>query len=119
MYLNCVHRILKDAMPELNHDRILEEAAALEELRKGGVLKTVGKVLLWVDLVPICFLYMSLRAGSALIPGWAVVEGIVGLVLLFEGARKRSIALGKLGVISRPGAAPDVEFEADQKPRAS
>jgi hypothetical protein len=117
--LSCWLRILKDDMPWLNHDRILEEAAALEDLRKGGVLKTVGKVLLWVDLVPICFLYMALRAGSMLIPWWAGVEGVAGIVLFLAGSRRRSLALDKLGLASRPGSAPEVEFEAEQKPRTS
>jgi hypothetical protein len=72
-------------MPELNHDRILEEAAALEELRKGGVLKTVGKVLLWVELVPVAFVYMSIRAGVGLIVWWAIIEGVLGLALFVVG----------------------------------
>jgi hypothetical protein len=105
-------------MPELNHDRILEEAAALEELRKGGVLKTVGKVLIWVELVPLAFLYMSLRAGSELIPWWAILEGALGLGLYLVGARKRSRALIKLGVVSPPGPSPELEYESEQKRRA-
>ena len=105
-------------MPELNHDRILQEAAFLEELRKGGVWKTVGKVLLWVELVPLTFLYMSLRAGSRLILWWAILEGVLGLVFYVVGSRKRTRALANLGVISPPGPAPNTEFEADQKRRA-
>lgn len=105
-------------MPELNHDRILEEAAALEDLRKAGVLKTVGKVLLWVDLVPLSFLYMALRAGSQLLPWWVVVEGVAGFVLVLIGQRRWTLALIRLGAASRPGPSPDAEFEAEQKPRA-
>jgi hypothetical protein len=106
-------------MPELNHDRILEEAAALEELRKGGVLKTVGKVLLWVELVPLAFVYMSIRAGVGLIVWWAVIEGVLGLALFIVGWRKRVRALTKLGVVSQPGPTPDWEYEAGQRPRVS
>ena len=106
-------------MPELNHDRILEEAAALEELRKGGVLKTVGKVLLWVELVPLAFVYMSIRAGVGLIVWWAVIEGVLGLALFIIGWRKRVRALAKLGVVSQTGPTPDWEYEAEQKPRVS
>ena len=110
---------LNSTMPELNHDRILEEAASLEQLRKGGVLKTVGKVLLWVELVPLVFLYASWRAGSDLIPWWAVIEGVLGLTLYVVGARKRAHALVRLGVASPAGPAPEFEFDTDQKRRTS
>lgn len=108
----------KITMPELNHHRILEEAASLEELRKSGVSRTVGKVLLWVELVPLTFLYMSLRAGSQLILWWAILEGVLGLVLYVVGSRRRARALANLGVVSPPGPAPDLEYEAEQKRRA-
>ncbi len=106
-------------MRGLNHDRILEEAAALEELRRGGVLKTVGKVLLWIDLVPLAFVYSALRSGSQVIVWWAVVEGVLGLALLIAGWQKRVHALTRLGVVSRSGPAPEWEYEAEQKPRTS
>lgn len=105
-------------MPELNHDRILEEAASLEELRKGGVFKTVGKVLLWVELVPLAFLYMAMQSGSRLVLWWAVVEGVLGLTLYVIGARKSSHALSKLKVVSGEGPAPKIEFEAEQNRRS-
>jgi hypothetical protein len=117
MYVISTGCILNSVMPELNHERILEEAAALEELRKGGVLKTVGKVLLWVELVPLAFVYMSIRAGARLILWWAILEGVLGLALLIVGWRKRVHALAKLGVVSRTGPTPEWEYEAEQKPR--
>lgn len=119
MYLNSLGCILTGVMPELNHDRILEEAAALEELRRGGVLKTVGKVLLWVELVPLAFVYMSIRAGVSLILWWAVLEAVLGIALFVLGWRKRTQALARLGVISRTGSTPGWEYEAEQKPRAT
>jgi hypothetical protein len=117
MYVISTGCILNSVMPELNHERILDEAAALEELRKGGVLKTVGKVLLWVELVPLAFVYMSIRAGARLILWWAILEGVLGLALLIVGWRKRVHALAKLGVVSRTGPTPEWEYEAEQKPR--
>lgn len=117
MYVISTGCILNSVMPELNHDRILEEAAALEELRKGGVLKTVGKVLLWVELVPLAFVYMSIRAGAGLILWWAALEGVLGLALFVVGWRKRVHALAKLGVVSRTGPTPEWEYEAEQKPK--
>jgi hypothetical protein len=95
MYVISTDCILNRVMPELNHNRILEEAAALEELRKGGVLKTVGKVLLWVELVPLAFVYMSIRAGAILILWWAVLEGVLGLALFVVGWRKLVHALAR------------------------
>jgi hypothetical protein len=108
----------KTTMAELNHDRILQEAASLEELRKGGVWKTVGKVLLWVELIPLMFLYMSLRAGSQLILWWAILEGLLGLALYILGSRRRARALVRLGVVSPRGPSPELEYEAEQKRRA-
>jgi hypothetical protein len=105
----------KSTMAELNHDRILQEAASLEELRKGGVWKTVGKVLLWVELVPLTFLYMSLRAGSQLILWWAIIEGLLGLAWYVLGSRRRARALASLGVVSPPGPSPELEYEPEQK----
>jgi hypothetical protein len=119
MYLISLGCILNGIMPEINHDRILEEAAALEELRKGGVLKTVGKVLLWVELVPLAFVYMSIQAGAKLIVWWAILGGVLGLVLFVAGWRKRVHALAKLGVVSAGGPTPEWEYEAEQKPRTS
>lgn len=40
---------------------IKQETAALERERHGDVAITVGKVLLWVDLILVCFVEVGLR----------------------------------------------------------
>jgi len=72
-------------MLEVVDKHIQQEAAALEEQRRGTVLITVGKVLLWMDLILACFVYVGLRSGSYLFLWWVLVEGILGLALMGVG----------------------------------
>ena len=65
-------------MLEVVEKHIQQEVAALEEQRRGTVLITVGKVLLWIDLILVSFVYVGLRAGSYLFLWWVLVEGILG-----------------------------------------
>jgi len=75
-------------MLEVVEKHIQQEVAALEEQRRGAVLVTVGKVLLWVDMIFACFVYVGLRAGSYLFLWWALVEGMLGLVLMGGGSHE-------------------------------
>ena len=72
-------------MLEVVEKHIQQEVAALEEQRRGTVLITVGKVLLWMDLILACFVYVGLRTGSYLFLWWVLVEGILGLALMGVG----------------------------------
>jgi hypothetical protein len=72
-------------MPEVVDQHVQQEVAALEEQRRGTVLITVGKVLLWVDLILACFVYIGLRSGSYLFLWWVLVEGILGVALMGVG----------------------------------
>jgi hypothetical protein len=72
-------------MPEFVDRHVRQEEAALEEQRRGAVLITVGKVLLWMDLILACFVYVGLRSGSYLFLWWVLVEGILGLALMGVG----------------------------------
>jgi len=66
-----------------------------EEVQLGGdetqgtVLMTVGKLLLWTDLIFCSFVYSGLKGGSYLYLLWAVVQGLVGFLLLGIGRYKR------------------------------
>jgi hypothetical protein len=71
---------------ELNR---LEEEGIIERQRSGLVLMTVGKVLLWMDFLLLAFVYVGLRAGSDFWMWWVLAEGILGLVLLEIGSRRR------------------------------
>jgi hypothetical protein len=67
----------------------MEEEGMLERQRSGAVLITVAKVLLWMDFLLLAFVYVGLRSGSDFWVWWVIGEGILGLVLLEIGSRKR------------------------------
>ncbi len=79
---------LSSAMPSIKLDR-LEEVGIVEEQRKGLVLMTVGRVLLWMDFLLLAFVYVGLKSGSHMWMWWVLAEGVLGLVLLEIGAHKR------------------------------
>ena len=67
----------------------------MEEVQLGGnetqgtVLMTVGKLLLWTDLIFLSFVYSGIKGGSYLYMYWTLVQGGIGLTLLIVGAVKR------------------------------
>jgi hypothetical protein len=56
---------------------------------EGSVLMTVGKLLLWTDLIFLAFVYSSIKAGSMMYPIWFLVQGAIGCALLGIGYSKR------------------------------
>lgn len=66
-----------------------------EEVQLGGdetqgtVLMTVGKLLLWTDLIFLAFVYSGVKGGSHLYEIWFTVQGAVALTLLGVGRYKR------------------------------
>lgn len=50
---------------------------------------TVGKLLLWIDFLLLTFVYVGLRGGSDFWLWWVIIEGVIGLLLLEIGSRKR------------------------------
>ena len=89
------HRML-----EIVEEHIQREVEALEEQRQGAVMMTVGKVLLWMDLILVCFVYAGLRTGSHLFFWWVLGEGLLGLVLMGVGSLKKADAARKLAVLA-------------------
>jgi hypothetical protein len=67
----------------------LEEEGMVERKRSGMALITAGKVLLWMDFVLLIFVYVGLRSGSYMWLWWVLGEGILGLVLIEIGMRRR------------------------------
>jgi hypothetical protein len=67
----------------------LEEEGMVGQQRSGLVIMTVGKVLLWVDFILFAFVFVGVRSGSDFWVWWVVSQGILGLVLLEVGSRKR------------------------------
>ena len=49
-------------MQEIVEEHIQREVDVLEEQRQGTVVMTVGKVLLWMDLILACLIYVGLRS---------------------------------------------------------
>ena len=66
-----------------------------EEVQLGGdetqgtVLMTVGKLLLWTDLIFLAFVYSGIKGGSYLYTYWTLGQGAIGLTLLTVGRVKR------------------------------
>ncbi|HUK47073.1 MAG TPA: hypothetical protein VLW06_05755 [Terriglobales bacterium] len=56
---------------------------------KGAVLMTVGKLLLWTDLIFLSFVYAGIKGGSYLYTYWTLIQAAVGLTLLTIGRNKR------------------------------
>jgi len=67
----------------------IEEVQIPGGVRAGNTLVTVGKLLLWVDFLLLAFVYVGLRAGSDFWIWWVILEGVIGLLLLEIGSRKR------------------------------
>jgi len=67
----------------------VEEEGIVERQRSGAVLITVAKVLLWMDFLLLAFVYVGVRSGSEFWFWWVIGEGILGLLLLEIGSRKR------------------------------
>ena len=76
------------------------EERFLTLLRRARVAMTVGKVLLWMDLLLLCFVYVGLRSGSKMWLLWVLAEGVLGLVLVLAGAYQRRRAQEQLDSMS-------------------
>ena len=56
---------------------------------KGAVLMTVGKLLLWTDLIFLSFVYSGIKGGSLLYTYWFLLQGLTGLALVVTGRVQR------------------------------
>jgi len=67
----------------------------MEEVQLGGnethgtVMMTIGKLLLWTDLIFLAFVYSGIKGGSYLYLYWTLLQGVIGLTLLIAGWVKR------------------------------
>jgi hypothetical protein len=66
-----------------------EEVQLGGDENRGAVLMTVGKLLLWTDLIFMAFVYSGIKGGSYLYACWTLTQGTVGLTLLTIGRIKR------------------------------
>lgn len=67
----------------------VEEVQLGGDETRGTVLMTVGKLLLWTDLIFLAFVYSGIKGGSYLYAIWFTVQVIVALTLLVIGRAKR------------------------------
>ncbi|MBO0910911.1 MAG: hypothetical protein J2P13_03890 [Acidobacteria bacterium] len=72
-----------------------KEMTGTERIRLGGdeargaVLMTVGKLLLWTDLIFLSFVYSGFKGGSNLYGYWTGLQGAAGLALVIAGRIQR------------------------------
>jgi len=76
-------------MPETNYVRLKDEAG-IGDARLGAALITVGKVLLWMDLLLLIFVYVGIRSGSHMWMWWVLGEAVLGVVLIVLGTCRRA-----------------------------
>ena len=67
----------------------MEEVQLGGNENKGNLLMTVGKLLLWTDLIFLAFVYSSIKSGSVVYPLWFLLQGALALALLIGGRVKR------------------------------
>ena len=81
-------------------------------------MKTVGKVLLWMDLIIVCFVYVGLQSGSHLFWWWFIGEFVLGAGLLGYGTHLQSQAMRGLAALSPSATTADVQDEAEDERKA-
>jgi hypothetical protein len=67
----------------------MEEVQLGGDETKGAVLMTIGKLLLWTDLIFLAFVYSGIKGGSYLYAYWTLLQGTIGMTLLIVGWIKR------------------------------
>jgi len=67
----------------------VEDEGVVPEGSFGLGLITVGKLLLWVDFLLLAFVYDGIRSGSRMWLYWVIAQGVLGLILIGIGWRKR------------------------------
>lgn len=58
--------------------------------RRGSTMAMVGKILLWMDLLLLSFVYVGVRSGSHMWAYWVSGQAILGFLLLGFGIRQRA-----------------------------
>lgn len=63
---------------------------ALREQRRGSVMSIVGWTLIGFDCLIAVWIWVGLRSGSEFWLYWVAIEGVIGLALVWLGARRRA-----------------------------
>jgi hypothetical protein len=69
---------------------INQDMSGIGRARVGSTMATIGKVLLWTDLLLLAFVYVGVRSGSHMWAYWVAGQGLLGFLLLAFGIRKRA-----------------------------
>jgi hypothetical protein len=67
-----------------------QDMSGIGSARHGSTMAMVGKILLWMDLLLLAFVYVGLRSGSHMWAYWVLGQGILGFALLGFGMRRRA-----------------------------
>jgi hypothetical protein len=74
---------------------------ALRAQRTGAVMSVVGWTLVGFDCLIAVWIWVGLRSGSDFWLYWVVIEGVLGLVLIWMGTRRRAEGARSLGETAR------------------
>jgi hypothetical protein len=85
---------------------------------RGLTMRTVGWILLVFDALIVLFVFVGIRSGSLLWFWWAVIEGLVGAVLVLAGLHQIDLASSEAGHAVEPHVHAG-EFPADEHRRAA
>ncbi len=72
-------------MPDVKSLQYKDEVQ-IGQARQGTVAVVCGKLLLWVDVLLLLFVFMGIRAGSWFWVWWVLGQGVLGLGLVVAGA---------------------------------
>ena len=67
----------------------MEEVQLGGDENRGTLMMTIGKLLLWTDLLFLAFVYSSVKVGSGVYPIWFLSQGFIGFALIVIGRIKR------------------------------
>jgi hypothetical protein len=81
--------ILISSMEEIRQKATASDLA-LREQRLGAALGMVGWILIGFDCLLAVWIWVGLRSGSAFWLYWVVIEAVLGLALIWWGARRRA-----------------------------
>jgi hypothetical protein len=74
----------RNAMPDLKSLRYQDEIQN-GQARRGTVAVVCGKLLLWIDVVLLAFVFMGIRDGSWFWVWWVLGQGVLGIALMMGG----------------------------------
>ena len=83
--------------------QVARKSLAPEDLEyRALTLRALGWLLLVLDAIVVVFIFVGIRTGSLMWLYWAVIEGVVGIVLVAAGLRAEQIANAASGHAAKP-----------------